>query len=82
MMENNWRVRRTAINMITELAQGFKAIELFEVHLQEFFFQYLNDPVHAIRLYGNEQLPVQHYIIFSTLISFRKSLRLKAPTGL
>lgn len=59
MMENNWRVRRATIQMITELAQGFKAIELFEVHLQEFFFQYLNDPVNAIRIYGNTQLPVR-----------------------
>lgn len=56
MMEANWRVRQATLRMITELAEGFKAIELFEVHLQEFFFRYLDDKIHSIRVYGNEQL--------------------------
>ena len=60
MMQNNWRVRRATILMICDLAEGFKAIELFEVHLQEFFFQYLDDPVYATRKFGNDQLHVRN----------------------
>lgn len=56
MMETNWRVRRATLEMITELAQGFKAVELYEVYLQEFFFKYFTDSVHAVRQYGNQQL--------------------------
>ena len=59
MMENNWRVRKATLLMIVELAYGLKSIEVFELHLQEFFFQYLNDPVYSLRIYGNELLPVR-----------------------
>lgn len=58
MNETPWRVRRAALQMITDLAEGFKAVELFEVHLQEFFFRYIDDNIHAIREFGNSQLHV------------------------
>ena len=58
MMEGNWRVRKATLEMITELAQGFKTVELYEVYLQEFFFKYFTDSVHAVREYGNKQLHV------------------------
>jgi len=59
MMETNWRVRKATLEMITELAQGFKTVELFEVYLQEFFFKYFTDEVHSVRDYGNQQLHVE-----------------------
>lgn len=62
MMENNWRVRRAGLNMIVELAESFKSVELFEVHLQDLFLQYLDDRIFAIRRHGNSLLPVSYFL--------------------
>lgn len=56
--ETNWRVRRSAFDMVFQLSVGFKSVELFEVHLQEFLFKYLDDGIFAIRKHGNDSLHV------------------------
>lgn len=56
ILESDWRVRRATLEMITDLSQNFKSVDLFEVYLQEFFFKYLTDLIHAVREFGNQQL--------------------------
>jgi serine/threonine-protein phosphatase 2A regulatory subunit A len=57
LKEKSWRVRKEVYNLIVEVASNSRSNQLFEVHFQEFFLGYLNDPVHQIRIHGSLLLP-------------------------
>lgn len=57
LKEKSWRVRKEVYNLIVEVACNSKSSQLFEVHFQEFFLGYLNDPVYQIRVHGSLLLP-------------------------
>ena len=56
-MDNQWRIRKSVLEQIPELARQFGA-ELFQTKLEAIFFNSLGDSVHAVRFAAVENVGV------------------------